>query len=116
METCRDSVWYVYVLECGDGSLYTGITVDLERRITEHQVGRGGRYTRAHLPVRLVAAWLFEDRSAASSAEAGFKQLRRDVKLRKIRDRRSFEGASFAHRRVDAVMDDALRPDEDEDS
>jgi putative endonuclease len=90
------AAWCVYVLKCGDGSLYTGITNDLPRRLAEHQAGRGGRYTRAHLPVGLVAAWVFADHPVALSAEARFKQLRRQDKLRMIRERASFRNASFA--------------------
>jgi predicted GIY-YIG superfamily endonuclease len=48
--------WVVYVLRCGDGSLYTGITKNLERRVAVHNAGRGGAYTRSHRPVR-VAHW-----------------------------------------------------------
>jgi len=48
--------WYVYVLECSDGTLYTGITVDPSRRLVEHNSGRGARYTRSRLPVRLVGS------------------------------------------------------------
>jgi putative endonuclease len=88
--------WCVYVLECGDGSLYTGITNDLVRRLAEHQAGRGSHYTRAHLPVRLVAAWSFGDRPSALSAEARFKQLRRAQKLLMIRNRVDFHRSSFA--------------------
>jgi len=88
--------WCVYVLRCGDGSFYTGMTNDLSRRLEEHRAGRGGRYTRAHLPVRLVAAWSFDDRGAALSAEALFKKLRRSDKARIIRDRASFRAAPFA--------------------
>jgi putative endonuclease len=88
--------WCVYVLRCGDGSFYTGMTNDLSRRLEEHRAGRGGRYTRAHLPVRLVAAWSFDDRGAALSAEAFFKKLRRSDKARIIRERAPFRAAPFA--------------------
>jgi putative endonuclease len=98
-------VWYLYVLACGDGSLYTGITNDLVRRVGEHQAGRGGRYTRAHLPVEPVAAWAFPDRSEATSAEAAFKRLRRDAKLERVRGRLPFSGAVFAKRTLSAVVD-----------
>lgn len=87
---------YVYVLRCDDDSLYAGMTNDVARRLDEHRAGRGGRYTRAHLPVVLVAAWRYPDRSAAMRAEAQFKQLRRDTKLRLVLGRRPFLDAPFA--------------------
>jgi putative endonuclease len=72
---------FVYILACRDGSLYTGWTDDLERRIDLHQKGRGSKYTRSRLPVRLVG-WLHtDDASQAKSLEARFKQLSRDEKL-----------------------------------
>lgn len=79
--------WYLYVLECADGSLYAGIAIDLERRVGEHNDGpRGARYTRARRPVRLVAAWPKLDRSDASSAEYAFKRRSRASKLAAIAD------------------------------
>jgi len=76
--------WCMYVLRCADGSLYTGITTDLERRLAEHQSGAGARYTRARLPVAVVGSWAYPDRSGASRAEAAFKKLRRADKLRYV--------------------------------
>ena len=74
--------WFLYVLECVDETLYTGICTDLARRVEEHNESpRGARYTRARRPVELAAAWEFEDRSAASKAEYAFKKLRRATKL-----------------------------------
>lgn len=96
--------FHVYVLRCGDGSLYTGMTNDLPRRVGEHQSGRGGKYTRAHLPVKLVAAWPYPDRGTALSAELGFKRLRRSRKLRIIRGRQPFRGAPFATQAVADVQ------------
>jgi putative endonuclease len=87
---------YLYVLRCGDGSLYTGVTNDLARRLAEHQAGRGGRYTRAHLPVTPVAVWQFPSRAAAMRAELHFKALRRRRKLAYVTERRGFEGVPFA--------------------
>lgn len=63
---------YVYVLECGDGSLYTGYTTDVEARLAAHRAGRGARYTRAHEPVRLLAQARFFSKQRAMSAEAYF--------------------------------------------
>lgn len=98
-------MWYLYVLECGDGSLYTGITSDLERRVGEHQAGRGGRYTRAHLPVRPIAAWAFADHATAAAAEASFKQLRRAAKLRRVDARQPYNRAPFADELLSHVAD-----------
>lgn len=68
-------IWYVYLIECTDGSLYTGITVDLAARFKAHQEGRGARYMRLHPPLRLLAAQAHPDRSAASKAEYRIKRL-----------------------------------------
>lgn len=67
--------WYVYLLECLDGSLYTGIAVDVERRFAAHAAGKGARYTRAHPPRRILARFEHPDRSSASRAEAAIKRL-----------------------------------------
>lgn len=75
-----DEAW-VYVLRCADGTLYTGWTVDLQRRLASHEGGRGSRYTRARLPVELVAAWAVADRSEAMREEARIKRLPRSEKL-----------------------------------
>ena len=73
--------WYVYVLECMDGSLYTGIAVDVERRFALHSAGKGARYTRSHPPRRIAALVPCPDRSAASRAEYRVKQMSRAQKL-----------------------------------
>ncbi len=75
---------YVYILRCGDGSLYTGWTNDLDRRLRAHQAGRGARYTRAHLPVELVYTEEFESKEEAMAREYTVKQLTREQKLRLI--------------------------------
>ena len=69
------SAW-VYVLQCRDGSFYTGWTNDLEKRVRTHQMGRGGKYTRSRLPVKLAKAWKKKNRKEAMSAEVLFKQLK----------------------------------------
>lgn len=75
-------MWFVYVVRCSDGSLYTGITTDIERRLTEHNESpKGARYTRARRPVTLAGAWEFESRSEAARGEAAFKRLTRAEKL-----------------------------------
>ena len=76
--------WYVYMLRCGDGSLYTGSTTDVERRLREHQNGTGARYTRSRPPVTLAYAEEAPDRSAAQRREAAIKKLSRVQKLKLI--------------------------------
>ncbi len=79
--------WLVYILRCRDGSLYTGITNNLERRLAAHQDGSGARYTRARLPVELVYTEQAPDRSAATKRETAIKALSRDRKLELISKR-----------------------------
>jgi len=70
----------VYVIECSDGSLYTGYTTDVERRVAEHDAGEGAKYTRGRTPVELRHVERFESKSAAMSREHEIKQLRREQK------------------------------------
>ncbi len=67
--------WHVYLIECADGSIYTGIAVDVDARYAMHADGKGARYTRSHPPVRLLASFAYPDRSTASMAEHRIKQL-----------------------------------------
>jgi len=76
--------WYVYMLECADGTLYTGITNDIEARIAKHNSGKGAKYTRARLPVQLKTFWDYPDKVAAAKAEYAFKQLSKEEKLKLI--------------------------------
>jgi putative endonuclease len=73
------------MLRCGDGSLYTGCTNDLAARVERHRAGRGARYTRSRLPVRLVFSEAAADRGAALRREAALKQLSREEKLALLR-------------------------------
>jgi putative endonuclease len=75
----------VYLLRCRDGSLYTGITNDLARRLAAHRAGKASAYTRARGPLRLVYRELVRDRSAALRREAAIKRLPRQKKLELIR-------------------------------
>ena len=75
---------WVYMLRCGDGSLYTGWTNDLERRVQTHAAGRGARYTRSRLPVELVYAEILSTKSEALRREAALKRLSRAKKLELI--------------------------------
>lgn len=72
---------YTYILECGDGSLYTGWTNDLARRVKAHNAGRGAKYTRSHRPVRLVYFESFATKEEALAREAAIKRLTRAAKL-----------------------------------
>ena len=79
-------MYYLYILECADKSLYTGITVDLERRVIEHNTSKlGAKYTRARRPVKLVYKKRFKDRSKASKAEYAIKKLSKEKKLELIK-------------------------------
>lgn len=71
---------YTYMLRCGDGSYYTGWTNNLVRRIHMHQKGKGGKYTRSHLPVQLVYAEVFDDPHEARIREPEIKKLSREEK------------------------------------
>jgi len=73
--------WFVYILECSDGTLYTGITTDINRRLNQHNTGKGAKYTCARRPVMLVAVSEAGDRSEASKEEYRIKQLSRKEKI-----------------------------------
>ena len=75
---------YTYILKCADGSLYTGWTNDLERRLKAHNAGRGGKYTRSRRPVELVYCEEFDMPQQAMSREWHIKRLTREEKLRLI--------------------------------
>ena len=76
-------MYFVYILECADRTLYTGIAVDLEKRIQEHNYSElGAKYTRGRRPVKLVFTKEFPDRSSASKEEARIKKLSRKEKLK----------------------------------
>lgn len=70
----------MYVLECADGTLYTGYTTDVEKRIAVHNAGKGAKYTKARLPVSALAVATFTTKHEAMSSEYHFKQLTRDEK------------------------------------
>ena len=85
-ETRADaSVWFVYIIEASDGSLYTGVTTDVERRFGEHCASsRGARFFRGRKPVKVVYTQTHPDRSSALKREAAIKQLTRERKLQLI--------------------------------
>ena len=80
----EDREYIVYMLSCGDGSLYTGITTDIVSRITAHNSGKGAKYTRSRLPVHLVYQETCENRSAALRRELEIKALSREGKLQML--------------------------------
>lgn len=84
---------WVYMLRCGDGSLYTGWTNDIEHRVKMHEQGKGGKYTRAHLPVELVYTECYETSTEARSREVRIKRLSRTEKLRLIERKEKGENA-----------------------
>ena len=80
--------YWLYLLECEDGSYYAGVALDVEQRFFLHVFGRGARYTRAHPPLRVVAASRYDSKSAALSAEYQLKQLPRGDKIGFFSNRR----------------------------
>ena len=73
--------WIVYILQCADGTLYTGITNDLGRRMAEHEAGQGAKYTKGRGPFQLVYQEVCQDRGLASKREIEIKSLDRKAKL-----------------------------------
>lgn len=79
-----ESTWYLYMLRCRDGSLYTGITTDVEKRLEAHRSGKGAKYTRGRGPLELVYQEECGDHSAALKREIEIKTLTREGKLNLI--------------------------------
>lgn len=75
---------WVYMLECADGSFYTGWTTDLEKRLESHNQGAASKYTRSRRPVRMIKTFKVEDKSAALKLEAQIKRLSRKAKEKLI--------------------------------
>lgn len=80
---------YTYILRCGDGTLYTGWTNDLEKRVTAHKSGKGAKYTHSRLPVELVYYETFETRAEAMRREVQIKKMTREQKLELIGQKNS---------------------------
>jgi putative endonuclease len=74
--------WHVYIIECDDGSLYTGITTDLTKRLAAHNAGRGAKYTKSRRPVQLRYSEAAQDRSHASQREYAIKSLSKSAKAK----------------------------------
>ena len=81
-------VWHLYVLQCADGTYYTGVTTDVKRRLNEHNTSnRGAKYTKTRRPVKLVYSSEYDSRSSAQKAEHRFKRLTRKQKESMINER-----------------------------
>ncbi|HAE44883.1 MAG TPA: hypothetical protein DCS54_02355 [Oribacterium sp.] len=81
-----DKLCFTYMLRCADGSLYTGWTNDLKKRVKTHKTGKGGRYTHSHLPVELAYYETFETRTEAMRREVELKQLSKAEKEDLVKD------------------------------
>ena len=79
-----ENSWKLYILRCGDGSLYTGITTDVQKRFAAHQAGKGAKYTRGRSPLEVVYSEECGDHSAALRRELEIKSLTREEKLKLI--------------------------------
>ena len=77
-------MWYVYIVECAGGSLYTGVSTDVQRRLETHNKGKGSKYCKTRLPVTLKASFEVENKSKAFKEEYRIKQLTRKQKLELI--------------------------------
>ena len=77
----NDQLWHVYILECGDGRLYTGMTSDLPRRLRQHRSGNGGKFTRAFGATKIVYSKAYPNKSQAAQSEVRIKQLTKIQKL-----------------------------------
>jgi len=73
--------WYVYILKCNDDTLYTGITNNLSKRLNTHNIGKGAKYTRCRLPVKMIYFQRYKNRSIASKEEYRIKNLTRKEKF-----------------------------------
>ena len=90
-----EKIWVLYVLRCRDETLYCGITNDLERRITQHNDGKGARYTKGRGPLTLLKSWPAISLSAALKAERAFKKLSKQAKQQKLKSRSRKDAVSL---------------------
>ena len=79
-----ETVWYLYILRCKDGTYYTGITTDVEKRLEAHRSGKGAKYTRGRGPLELVYSEACQDHSHALKRECEVKKLSKEQKLQMI--------------------------------
>ena len=87
LEDAMEDRWHLYILRCKDGSLYTGITTDVEKRLQQHQAGKGAKYTRGRGPLELVYREESGSHSEALKRELEIKALPREKKLELIRNK-----------------------------
>lgn len=80
----KQKAWFVYILKCSDGTLYTGITNDVKKRVEAHNAGKGAKYTRGRGPVEVLYKKRCKDKSSASKKEAKIKKLDKIGKLKII--------------------------------
>ena len=102
----RTATWWLYLLECGDGSWYAGISNDPDARLRAHAVGKGARYTRGRGPLRLLASRAYPDRATASRAEWRLKQLPKARKLAFFEAEAEAGAGADADAEARAVADD----------
>jgi putative endonuclease len=81
--------WFVYMVQCADNSIYTGITTNIKDRIAVHNSGKGAKYTRSRLPVVLLTYWEFSNRSEATKREIEIKKLSRFQKLEMVKNKKT---------------------------
>lgn len=84
MGECKRKKYYAYILECKDGTFYTGYTTDIEKRVKRHNEGKGGKYTRGRRPVTLKYFECFSEKNEACKREYAIKQLSRQEKIKII--------------------------------
>ena len=84
MEKIMDNTWKLYILRCGDGTLYTGIATDVDKRFAQHAAGKGAKYTRGRGPLELVYREECGDHSTALKRELEIKAMKREEKLKII--------------------------------
>jgi putative endonuclease len=77
-------MWFVYVLLCRDGSFYTGVTNNLDKRLLDHQTGKGAKYTRSHYPIKIIYQEFFSTHSEALKREAEIKSWSKERKVREL--------------------------------
>lgn len=85
-EEIKKQTWFVYIVECSDSTLYTGATNDIEKRIAKHNSGKGAKYTKYRVPVKLIKFFTCDSKSSALKLEFKIKKLKRDDKLKYEQD------------------------------
>jgi putative endonuclease len=82
-------MWFVYIIKCADGSLYTGFTNDLEGRFEKHKTGKGAKYTRSHIPEKIVFSEKYDNKIMAQKREREIKDWTHDEKIKFIESQNS---------------------------